>query len=247
MPAEILFKDVTVDVAPDMKQGIFTFIDGRSETSYLLMIDEEQLQPFDIGKSKETLLTAWNEEKSKDTEKILESFPKEIAKVASDSFHIIAFSPDETKFLYQPTSKESLPLVANRPPIGTNQTPESRNVNPQFIYVYDKKEDKNFQVIDNVDWMDHYVDNIFLKGSKSKTLATSPFMIFWQSDSKHIIFNEDKKISVSDYDGTNRQTMYSGPFINSFFTPLADGRIVILANLNPENNLLPDLYVVGTK
>ncbi len=225
LPPNIDFKDASVDVSPDLKQAIFTFDKGAS---YLLSLDELQTQTFDIGKSKETLLQAWEQEHIRDTLKILETFPKEIYKVASDSFHIISFSPDETKFLYQSVSEQELPLVPNRPPIGTNQSPETRLVNPQYFYVYDKKEDKNFQVMDDV---------------KKRPPSTA----MWHSDSKHIVFNEAKKISVVDYDGTNKRTVYSGPFINPFFVPVADGKIVILSNLNPENNPLPDLYVVGTK
>jgi hypothetical protein len=50
-----------------------------------------------------------------------------------------------------------------------------------------------------------------------------------------------------DYDNSNRQAVYSGPFEANFFTTTSDGKIIVLANLNPEGNKLPDLYLVGIR
>jgi len=150
----------------------------------------------------------------------LETFPEGIAKIASDSFHIVSFSANEIKLLYQAKTNLFLPLVISPPLIATNQTAEVRALKKDHLYVYDKKEDKNYEI------------------------GNSPL---WYPDSKHLSFSEGKKVAVMDYDGTNKQIVYSGPFESSFFTVTGDGNLVVLANLNPEANKYPDLYAVGIR
>jgi len=235
-------KSTNVYFSPDYKQAVFDFFTDSGNTSketvayasYLLSLDEENKNLFDITLSKETLLEAWNKEKEKNNLKVLETFPKEIAKIATDSFHIISFSPDETKILYRANKPINLPFVIKPPLIATNQTQESRLLTTNNLYIYDKKEDKNF-VVENVIKTD-----ITNNGEIDSN-------ILWYPDSKHLIINEGKKISIIDYDNENKQTIYSGPFEANFFTSTTDGKIIVLTNLNPETNKLPDLYLVGIK
>ncbi len=216
------FKDTVVYFSPDYKQAIFQF----SQISYLFSLEDENKNPFDVTASKETLLDAWQKEKDKNNLAMLLTFPKEIAKIATDSFHIVAFSPDENKFLYWPQKPLTLPTIINPPMIASNQTEEQRTLETNNLYVYDKKEDKNFKI-------DH--------------LATLENPALWYPDSRHLIFAEGKKISLIEYDDGNKQTVYSGPFEDSFFTSTSDGKIIVLSNLNPETNKLPDLYLVGIR
>lgn len=209
--------------SPDYKQAI---LDWKT-VAYLVSPDEDK-NLFDVTSSKLTLLEAWGREKLKNDLKILETFPKEIAKVASDSFHIVSFSPDETKILYKSEKSQQLQNVTGHFQIGTNQTEEERNIKTNQLYVYDKKEDKNFKVeIENCIKIENCMQ--------------------WYPDSRHFLFLDGKKISIVDYDGTNKQTVYSGPFQESFFTSTSDGNIIILANLNPEIHQFPDLYLVGVR
>lgn len=219
------FTSVDVYLSPDLKQVI---VDSpKDKSAYLLSLEEENTSVFDITTSKETLLKAWKTEKEKEYIKILETFPKEIAKIASDSFHIIAFSPNETKLLYSPEKAVTLLPVITPPLIASNQTPDVRKLQKNHLYVYDKKEDRNFEI---ENWR-------FEIGN----------LIQWYSDSRRLVLNENNKISVIDYDGTNKQTIYSGPFDNSFFNITGDGGLMVLLNLNPEANKFPDLYAVGIK
>ena len=112
--------------------------------------------------------------------------------------------------------------------IATNQTVETRGLKKNGLYVYDKKEDKNY----------------FIGNWKS---INSNFPIQWYFDSRHLVIEENKKISIVDYDNENKQTVYSGPFESNFFTTTSDGKIIVLVNLNPEANKLPDLYLVGIR
>ena len=233
------FKETSVYFSPDYKEAVFEFNSNRSDSkAYLLSLEEENKDLFDVTTSKEALLTAWEEEKNQEILKILEAFPKELVKIASDSFNIISFSPDKTKLLYQTKTNVNLPLIISPPLIAANQTPETRNLSGNNFYVYDKKEDKNYQIT-----------NFQFPVTKQALNNQSPvtFEIQWYPDSKHLAFVDGKKISIVDYDNKNKRTLYSGPFEKPFFVITTDGNIVVSANLNPEINPLPDLYLIGIK
>ncbi|MEK7523173.1 MAG: PEGA domain-containing protein [Patescibacteria group bacterium] len=221
LPNIIDYKNIKVSFSPDQKQVIFASPDVKSEQSYLLSLDENNLNPLDVTLSKEALIQAWQNEKNKNNAKILETFPKDFDKIASASFEVVSFSPNETKVLYKAKESVELPLMIKPPLISTNQTPEERSVIKEKVYVYDRKEDKNFQLL-------------------------SP-NLKWYFDSRHFVVEEEKKISIVDYDNTNKQTIYSGPFESFFFNATNDGKIVVLINLNSQINELPDLYLVGIR
>lgn len=217
-------KDVRIIFSPDQKQAIFEF----EQNSYLLSLEENNPDPLEITLSKETLIQAWQNEKNKNNIKILETFPKNFDKIASSSFDIISFSPNETKVLYKAKKNVELPLMIKPPLVSTNQTPEERSVIKDKVYVYDRKEDKNLLLTNN---------QLLIKNNQVK----------WYFDSRHFVVEEEKKISIIDYDDTNKQTIYSGPFESSFLNTTNDGKIVVLINLNSQMNELPDLYLVGIR
>ncbi|PIQ72369.1 hypothetical protein COY13_02730 [Candidatus Roizmanbacteria bacterium CG_4_10_14_0_2_um_filter_36_35] len=221
-PETIDFSTGLVSVSPDLKQAIFEF---ASEYTYLLSLEEENQSALDLSlseQSKQALIDAWEKQKQANFLKILETYPSDFAKIASDSFKAIALSPNETKVLYQSLVNIDLPTMTKQPLIATNQAQETRNLKKNGVYVYDKKEDKNYEI------------------SNAQSIQ-------WYFDSRHLVIEEAKKISIVDYDNNNRQAVYSGPFGAKFFTTTSDGNIIILANLNPEANKLPDLYLVGIR
>ncbi len=222
------FKNTQVFFSSDYKEAIVDFNPNTQENrAYLFSLESENNEPFDVTNSKDTLIAAYEDEKIKEINKVLETFPDEISKIASSSFKMIIFSPDKTKFFYQSTENLKLPVVIKPPLVATNQTADQRNLTKDNYYVYDKKEDKNYP-IDNAQF----------------AIGNFPQ---WYPDSKHLVFVESEKISVVDYDNTNKQTVYSGPFENSFFIITSDGKIITLTNLNPGNNPFPDLYSIGIK
>lgn len=210
-------------ISPDGKQIMLV----SNDFSYLISSEEKTKDIFDITNSKETVLEAWEKEIEKYHKKIIETFKDPLPKIASDSFKILSISPDETKILYQAKKEASIPAIIKPPLIGTNQTKEERNIKKDNFYIYDKKEDKNY-----------LIENCSLKIENC---------LFWYPDSQHLVIKEEKQISMIDYDGTNKQTVYSGPFEKDFLAVTSDGKILILANLNPQNNKLPDVYAVGIK
>lgn len=219
---DMKLENASLIYSPDYKQGIISFSPSRS---YLISLDEQNNSTIEVSKSKDQLIQAWEKEKKKIQSKILETFPKEFAKIASDSFHIIDFSPDETKVLYRPKISTTFPIVISPRLVSVNQTKEERTLKINTFYVYDKREDKNYNM-------------------KTLSLSQPEGSVLWHPDSKHLLFNEPLKISIIEYDGINKQTVYSGPFVGSFFTVTNNGQIIILGNLNPENNPFPDLYAV---
>lgn len=68
----------------------------------------------------------------------------------------------------------------------------------------------------------------------------------WFPDSKHLLFVEDGKIKIMEYDGQNKTTVYSGPFANDFVYPWPDGsKLIITTSFSPDS---PDnLYVIDLK
>ncbi len=259
LPQDIDFKNTTVHFSPDLQQAIFEFpTEAGSTYAYLFTLGEEVTQPFDISASKDTLLATWEEDKSKEVTKILETFPKLLRPIAANSFSIIAFSPDQTKVLYQAKSSFTLPPIITPPLIGSNQSTETRSISKGDLYIYDKKEDKNYLIPFNQNVADLLSPTrapiqTFLRTKLSPTpiptlqpiFSDSNFPIIWHSDSKHISIQEEKKIVMVDYDGSNKRTIYSGPFEPGFFFITNSGKLYILTNLNPQDNLFSDLYEIG--
>ena len=179
LPLAIDFTKVNITVSPDTKEAIFEF----DKVAFLLSLEEENLTPYDVTFSNNTLIDAWKVKKEKDNLKVLETFPIEFTKIASESVNIIAFAPNDTKILYQATKNFNLPLIIDPPVIAGNQTQEERSIIKSKFYVYDRKEDKNYSITNNQPTINHQIQ--------------------WYFDSKHLLISGNKKIAVADYDGTN--------------------------------------------
>jgi hypothetical protein len=257
--------------------------------SYLMSLTEENTELFEVTDSEDSLLNAWEQERQQQLAKILETFPEEIEQIATDSFRIIAFSPDETKILYQAIDEEVLPLAITPPLIGANQTLEEREIQPGLVYVYDRTEDKNFPIPVELDDAGFPADEAVLPSETKPTeeapspsdpplastdgatgsqdqLATDEAAIDatrldisayqnldimrtiqWYPSSFHLVLNETDTIAVIEYDGTNRQAVYSGPYSGQFFALNSDWKLLVLANLNPQNNQFQDVYEIGIR
>jgi hypothetical protein len=181
----------------------------------------------DVTATSSQLVADWRTAQADTDKQKLAAFKPAIVNMATSSAKIISFSPDETKILYQATASATIPQVIIPPLIGTNSTPEDRNIVPGKFYVYDSKEDKNY----------------FLLNKNEISGA-----IQWFPTSRHLLLTLKGKIDVMEYDRTNWVTIYSGPFVDDFVAPWSNGsRIIILTNLNGDALSIPNLYTVNLR
>ncbi|OGK13735.1 hypothetical protein A3A93_05320 [Candidatus Roizmanbacteria bacterium RIFCSPLOWO2_01_FULL_38_12] len=257
----------TVDFAPNYRQGILTFIIDQGELAYLISLEDENTQLFEITASKENIITAWNEEKNVEALKIIETLPKKIVPIALSSFQIISLSPDEKKLLYLAKEDATIPIVLEPQLIGANQTVEHRDIKKNSLYIYDKKEDKNFllPIVVSIDNSLFEIDETPSQTTPTPETATSTAQIatpkvwneevvklitekvHWYPTSDYLAAMDVNQIKLLQYDGTNEEIVYAGPFQDEFFTISPDWNVLVIINLNPQLNDHGDLYSVGIK
>src|SRR3989344_668009 len=135
------FSQIKLTWSPDSSQILVDF--GKTVRLYQINRPSDFQ---DVTSTYPTLLSDWEEEKITKEKQKLVAFKQGFIDVATASAKIIAFSPDETKVLYEATSSAALPQIITPPLIGTNPTEETRTITPGNIYVYDIKEDRNYLV-----------------------------------------------------------------------------------------------------
>ncbi len=204
----------------------------------------------------------WNDYLDKQDHERLKELPEFMQTVATESAEMFSFSPDNEMMLYLAKEKVTIPDKLIDPlPSSSTQT-ESRSIEPGNVYVYDLKEDKNFWVA-STPLPTPTPKPVSAKNKQTtktavilsdKQLAVNRFAhqttktIMWFSDSRHVVIVEDERILISDYDGTNRQTVYAGPFSDKFAYPWPNtNRLMILASLNGGSHLPPNLYAINLK
>lgn len=172
---------------------------------------------------KEVVLKNWEVEKKKKDDSELKLLPTEIAEVISKNTKTFTFSPDETMVIYTASSEAKIKegLVEKLP--GSSTQKEERDIKAGKTYIYDIKEDKNFMVNDT---------------GRS---------LYWMPTSRHLILPEEGKIIVMDYDGTNKQTVFSGDYVAPHAYPFVNAsKILILTTLGSDSKL-PNLYSLSIK
>lgn len=192
---------------------------------YVLNTNELNLQSnlVNVLSQKETILKTWDEEREKKEDLELKLVPEEVATILENKAQTFTFSPDETMVLYVASSEAKIKedLIPKLP--GSNSQKEEREIKQGKTYVYDIKEDKNFLVNDT---------------GRS---------LYWMPTSRHLILPEEDKVIVMDYDGTNRQTVFSGNYIAPDAYPFVNAsRILILTNLG-SNESPTNLYSMSIK
>lgn len=196
------------------------------------------------------ILSTWQEETALKNQQKLAGFKEPFTEVASSSGRIIAFSPDETKLLYEATESATIPRVLDPPMIGTNPTEENRTITAGKFYIYDSKEDKNYFVLDKNELLTLSPTPIPRGITRPSPIPSQDIRIkpIWFPTSRHLILLLEGKIDVMEYDRTNWTTIYSGPFVNGFVAPWTNGsRLIIMTNLNPGVGSLPNLYTINLR
>ncbi|MEK9175837.1 MAG: PEGA domain-containing protein [Patescibacteria group bacterium] len=221
-----LFSQSKISWSPDGKDLIATISASNGfETTYLLDTDRANNPPNDVTDTLSTVNTSWTRIKDAKERAVLNSLPSRVRTVVRQNFKVISYSPDQNKILYEASRSGTLPVIIKPRLIGVNSTPEVRTIEIGRIYVYDVKEDRNYQM-----------DQANFQGAFS-----------WFTDSKHLIFVRNKELHMIEYDSLNDTTVYAGPFIENYVFPWPDStRIVLLTNLG-NSKILPNLYTISLK
>ena len=221
-----IFSQAKLTWSPDGKQ-ILASISAQigAPTYYLLRSDQFNSAPSDVTEILPTVMAGWNKDKVKIDQARINSVPPQLRSVIKNEFAVLVWSPDETKILYIASESATIPLIITPRLIGTNSTPEQREIKKGEYYVYDIKEDRNYSL-------------------PSENFAGA---YSWFPDSNHFIYVKDQKINFVDSDGKNNTVFFAGPFDVHFLFPWSDGtRVVILTNLG-NLTIAPNLYTISLK
>ena len=216
------FAFASLEFSPDGSELIASISAGQRVRTYLLSTSGfNQGTRLISPATQDETLSEWQQEKEQKYNAFLESLDPPLSLLAKTYFANPLLSPEKNKVLYTASQSATLPIIIQPRLIGANSTPEQRSIEAKNIYVYDLKEDKNYL--------------LFEKERASSTLL-------WHPDSSHLLFIQDRKIKVVEYDGKNMTTLYSGPFVDEFLFPWPDGsNLILVTNLNnPE--VPPNLY-----
>ncbi|MBI2049713.1 PEGA domain-containing protein [Candidatus Roizmanbacteria bacterium] len=226
------FSKALLSWSPDAEELLAT-ISGQLNATYLLKTNFNE-NPQDVTQTLDSVADVWSKEKIGRERSKLASLKPKLRNLINEDFKIISWSLDETKILYSATDSATLPIIINPRLIGANSTPEDRILKKGSIYVYDIKEDRNYKILDSL-------DNFPSSDYENK------LPIKWFTDSKHLIYVNNKKIDIMEYDGQNSTTIYAGPFVDGFVFAWPDGsKLVMLTSLgNP--NIAPNLYTISLK
>jgi hypothetical protein len=175
-----------------------------------------------IGSRKVTILADWQNQTKNKLAAQTRNLPEEVVDLTSRKVKTVAFSPDETKILYTASAAATLSENLVKPLPGSSTQKQERNIEEGKTYVYDIKEDRNFLISDE------------------------DAVLRWLPTSKHLILAGAGRVEIMDYDGTNRQPVYSGSYSAPFAFPYANSsRLLILTDLG--SGATTNLYSLSLK
>jgi hypothetical protein len=183
-----------------------------------------QNERVNIAATKPATLTTWKQQRLvKDTKLINSILPTEVGDFLLKDSKAFKFAPDDTMVMYTASTSAKLSdnLIKQLP--GSSTQPQERDIKPGNTYVYDIKEDRNFLIGNEKDFL------------------------YWLPTSRHIIKAAEANITIMDYDGTNKQTVFSGGYIAPFAYPYVNSsKLMILTNLGSES-AVSNLYSLNIK
>ena len=228
-------KGATYIWSPDGREILLDTGDG----SYLIDAGTftPQSQRVNVRQTKNEILMEWDTVMEKKLNSQLKKLPDEMNKILTDSTNSFVFSPDEDMVLYTASSSAIIPTELKKQLPGASTQREGRELKKNHTYVYDIEEDRNFLIDED--------DSDLVLGGETK--VNPKRRLSWFATSRHLVSADIDKVEIMDYDGTNRQTVYSGSYIipNAFPT-LSIDRLLILTNLGA-NSSLPNFYSLSLK
>jgi len=195
-----------------------------------------QNQRVNIASTKDKTLAVWKLQEDTKNQNLIKNLPPILTDILSRKASDFTFSPDGNMILYTASSSATLSegLVAPLPGASTQR--QERDLQPGHTYVYDIKEDRNFLITDQP----VTINNVDSPSSDTGAIR-------WMSTSKELLLAQLGQIIIMDYDGTNRQMVYSGSYFAPSAFPFTNAtRLLILTNLGaPTGNA--NLYTLTVK
>jgi hypothetical protein len=214
--------DATWQWSPDATEVLLTTKSGV----YLLATNTftPQADLENVLTTTPKIKTDWQVKEQKRLDSQLARLPDELKEDFKSFADKISLSPDETRVLYQASKAAELKDGVIRPLPGASTQTQERKLTVGKWYVFDIKEDRNFAV-----------------GEKNIQ------NIYWLANSLNLMIAEENKISILDYDGNNKQTIYTGSYIYPHAYPSTNSnRLIILTNLGSTDSP-PNLYWLSLK
>ena len=224
--------DATYTFSPDGRQVLLTI----SEGDFLLDSGSftSQKERVNIASKKEEIMIEWKKVKEAKDQSLIKNLPPELIDVLSRKVSNFVFSPDNNLILYTASSSATLPAGLIKPLPGASTQKQERDIQSGRTYVYDIKEDRNFLISDQPTTIDN--------NDQAQIQA-----LRWVSTSRHLLLAFPGQIIVMDYDGTNRQVVYSGSYISPSAFPFSNTtKLLILTNLGAPTSPA-NLYTLTVK
>lgn len=221
--------------SPDSREIVLKTSSG----SYLLNTGDftPQGQRVNIGKQSQEVMSQWVKDRNKERVSQLKKLPDALNQIFSEDTSSMVFSPDEDMILYTASASATLPSNIVKQLPGASTQKQDRQIVDNKTYVYDIEEDRNFLITESS-------SDLVLGGEEKENPKRR---LSWFPTSRHLVLAEADKVTILDYDGTNKQIVYTGSYVppNAFATLSLD-RLFILTNLG-SNGALPNFYSLSLK
>lgn len=234
--------------SPDSREILLTTPNGNFIISSGSMTPQTQLVNLPADKLK-IRFDQWKKEEDKRLRGKLEKLPKEMQDILARKTKALEFSPDENKVLYTASGSAQIPDNLIPPLPGSSTQQQERNIKDGKTYVYDIKEDRNFFITDLFGMEEQKNQKTekqeFPGSSISKFLSSQGSALRWFPTSNHLVLAEPNKITIMDYDGTNRQVVWATPYEAPYVIPSPNTQqLLILTSLGAGNGMASNLYAL---
>lgn len=204
--------------------------DEAAKRNYLLDTDRLNDPLTDVSATVASTLASWQKEVNLKEQERLKRIKKDLPQIASSSAGLL----DQAQRLASTSAKLEPPILSHNP--------DNLFWSPDETKFFVKKNGKDFSQGVTVY---RVKDPNPLKETPATFDIVGADLIFWYPQGEHLVLVEKDRISIIEYDGTNKVSIFNGPFENNFVFSFPNGSsLVILTNFNQETGTLPNLYAI---
>lgn len=247
--------ETTWEWSPDGREILLT----SNSSKFLLDVSVYTPQPqrINVIGQTETIMQRWQTLEQRRLGAQLQKVPEELRDILQLKALSILLSPDELKVLYSVKSESTIPdnLIPQLP--GSSTQKQTRNLEANKIYIYDIKEDRNFEIPTpegcTIDKGIAYIEPVPTETQTTPTPTPTQetnnpnCSIRWLPGSRHVIVAQSERITVSDYDGTNTKTLYSGNYVAPYAYPYPNGSVLVFPTTLGRDSEVPNLYTLSLR